>query len=89
MTQGSELPPGCMTWPTARAYSCLQVHGQSNFVARNWAGIHALPATRAPRDVRGRNLDVQFRITDARPGNASRKYEVSVRLEVRSGRSIA
>ena len=61
-----------------------QVHGQSNFAARSgWAGIHALPASRAPRDVRGRVLDVRFRILDARPGNVSRKYEVAVRLEVR------
>ena len=49
----------------------------------NWVGIHALPATRAPRDVRGRVLDVKFRISDPRPGNAtSGKYEVAVRLEV-------
>ena len=65
--------------------SSEQVHGQSNFVARsNWVGIHALPATRAPRDVRGRVLDVKFRISDPRPGNASGKYEVAVRLEVSS-----
>ena len=60
-----------------------QVHGQSSFVARSgWAGIHAMPASRAPRDVRGRLLDVRFRILDARPGNGSSKYEVAVRLEV-------
>ena len=84
---GSDLPRQTAANILAQPYNTPsafeQVHGQSNFVARsNWVGIHALPATRAPRDVRGRVLDVKFRISDPRPGNASGKYEVAVRLEV-------
>ena len=70
----------------ARASHCschTQVHGQTGFTARsNWLGIYATEASRAPRDVRGRSLSVQFRVQDPRPPSPTRKYEVAIRLEV-------
>ena len=61
------------------------MHGRGSFTARgNWLGIHATEASRAPRDVRGRALSVQFRIQDPRPPVPGRTYEVAIRLEASS-----
>eukprot|EP00891_Asterochloris_glomerata_P005963 jgi/Astpho2/5963/e_gw1.00080.8.1_t len=48
------------------------VHGLNALAARfNWQGIAATAATRAPRDVRGRSLNVRFEITDKRSGTVA------------------
>ena len=71
-----------LSWRMQQPHRAAQVHGRSGFTARgNWVGIYATEASRAPRDVRGRSLSVQFRIQDLKAPSPGRSYDVAIRLE--------